>query len=466
MTKNKNLTKENSYGDDEETSRGCTSFLSFVPKLIYSFSSGFCTPNAFESLVDKEQLNEVESTESTAAVSYLALDEDPVLNESSDGDTLEIIERGNSKQDEIVYKYQCRNMIMFLLTICHTLCNHQSLETLRNHDFFFLISSLIFSIHACKVETSPRRGQHQQGGENDQESMAIKIEQKKNESMEQSPEISKSVYKPVYICPSRGTSCPTLSRQESLPVGTPFEIETETFKGQALIRFAHGVCDDSEKRDEYFATQKKETSQNTQRQIVVQGRFKKAFPMDKVLFGAMFDKPLNVPFSPRMIKFLQGVFDKFAPGIRLNLGEKRHSVLAPIGSGCHTMSINDVGEEPDITSSSLPEETFMSNCLKSSKKRAKILGNPKTASKHTFETDKIYTFHSIDHVIDLVDYQLLLPLGMKVDIIKPVGKQPFNFTAMTESDETIFSFDFWHEKILKEWLPPLPFVTFSSSVYS
>ena len=289
MTKNKNLIKENRYGDDEDTSRGCASFLSFVPKLISSFSSGFCTPNAFESLDDKDQLNEVESTDSTTAVSYPALNEDLVLDESStNGDTQEIIQRG--KQDEIVCKYQCRNMLMFLLTICHTLCNHQSLETLRNHDFFFLISSLIFSIHACKVETSPRRDQHQQGEENDQEPMAIKIEKEKSENMEQVPQISKSAYKPVYVCPSRGTSCPTLSRQESLPVGTPFEIETETFKGQALIRFAHGVCDNSEKRDEYFATQKKEVSQNVQRQIVVQGRFKKAIPMDKVLFGAMFDK--------------------------------------------------------------------------------------------------------------------------------------------------------------------------------
>lgn len=443
MIKDKNLTKENSYGDDEE---GCTSFLSFVPKLIYFFSSGFCTPNAFESLDVKDQLNEVEFLDSITDASYSDLDEDLVLDESND-DTQEIMQRG--KQDEIVYKHQSRNIIMFLLTICHTLCDHQSLKTLRNHDFFFLASSLIFSIYACKEETSAQRDQQQQE-ENDQEHMEKNKEDEKSETLEKVPQIYKSVYKPVYVCPSRGTSCPTLSRQESLPVGSPFEFETETFKGKALIRFAHGLCDESEKRDKYFATQKKETSHNIQRQFVVQGRFKKAYPTDKVLFGAMFDKPLNVPFSPRMLKFLQGVFEKFAPGIRLELGEKRHSVLAPIGSGCHTMSINNVGEEPDITSSSLPEDTFMSNCLKTSKKRAKILGNPKTASKHTFETEKVYTFHSIDHVIDLVDYQLLLPLGMKVDIMKPVGKQPCKFTAMTESDETIFSFEFWHEKILQE----------------
>ena len=447
MIKKKNLPEENRYGDDEDTShQGCTSFLSFVPKLLYSISFGFCTQNAFESLDDKNQWNEIESTDSTADVSCPTLDDDLlIVHDECNGDTKEIIQRG--KQDEIVHKYQYRNMVMFLLTLCHTLCNHQSLETLRNYDFFFLVSSLMFSIHTCKVETSPQRGQQQQG-EADKEPMEMKKEEEK--IMEQVPQISNSVYKPLYVCPSRGTSCPTLSRQESLPIGTPFEIETETFKGQALIRFAHGICDESEKRDEYFATQKKETSHNVQRQIVVQGIFKKAFPMDKVLLGSMFDKPLNVPFSPRMMKFLQGVFDKFAPGIRLELGEKRHSVLAPIGSGCHTMSINDVGKEPDITSSSLPEETFISNSLKTSKKRVKILGNPKTASKYTFETDKVYTFHSIDHVIDLVDYQLLLPLGMKVDIMKPVGKQPFNFTAITESDETIFSFDFWHEKILQE----------------
>ncbi|GFH60684.1 hypothetical protein CTEN210_17160 [Chaetoceros tenuissimus] len=438
--------------DIESTAETCFSFLpfSFVRKACKPVKFGFCPrENSFELL--EHDIDEICSND-TSLINSSSND----LHQSTDlvdlvllpdmHDETKVSMRSQEMENVKIYRSEYKNMIMLLLTMCHTLSNHQSIQTLQYHDCFFIGIMFLFSVYSWNTNTLGRT----QNVELEQTEQAPPHDFVDNDENIDESRISQCKYKPLFVRPVRGTSCPGLLPHNSLPIGSPFEIETEVFRGRALIRFAEGICENPAKQDEYFDTQNELFTQNIQRQIVIQGQFKRYIPMETVLLGGIFRKPFNIIFPPRILDFLQGVFDKFAPGIRLELGEERQAILAPILAGCHTVSIDNVGEEPDMSAPTLPENTFMSNDLKSSKERVRILGNPKTACEYKFQTHKIYTFHSIDHVIDLVNYQLHLPLGMKIDMMRPLGKQPVNFSAITKYDETIFSFDIWHEKSVQE----------------
>lgn len=48
---------------------------------------------------------------------------------------------------------------------------------------------------------------------------------------------------------------------------------------------------------------------------------------------------------------IEKIVSKLAPGIILKLRGENPAILALIGSACHTISIDQPGQEPDITSS-------------------------------------------------------------------------------------------------------------------
>jgi len=261
------------------------------------------------------------------------------------------------------------------------------------------------------------------------------------------PDVSSWKYQPVFIQPVGDTHCPRLNEKESMPIGVPFDSETNLFKGKILFRVRCGNCDDDEKRDAYM----KASKLKIQRQIVIQGMFKKAIKMDDVWFGDIYEKKLRLTIRPRIASFLQTLFNKLAPGIILDFFSERPKVLALMGSCCHTLSIDELGSEPDMTASELPENTFLSCNLESSELRKKSLGDIRKASKYTYSTDKVYTFHNIDEVVDVANFKVRLPFA-SVDIAKIIGNQPISFRAVTnveDSQESLFFFRVWHESILK-----------------
>ena len=160
--------------------------------------------------------------------------------------------------------------------------------------------------------------------------------------------------------------------------------------------------------------------------------FKKAIMRDDVWFGIVYDKKLRLaPPPPRIASIMHTLFNNLVPGIVLDLFSKDPKVLALMGSCCHTVSIDELGNEPDITSSELPENAFLSSNLEScGELRKKSLCDIRKASQYTYSTDKVYTFHNIDEVVDIANFRVRLPFA-SVDIAKVIGNQPISFRAVT-----------------------------------
>jgi len=261
------------------------------------------------------------------------------------------------------------------------------------------------------------------------------------------PDVSKWKYRPVFIQPAGGTRCPGHNPNESLPIGVPFEFESSLFKGRALFRLRNGKSnEDPDESKAYFDAH---DHFNFQRQFVIQGQFKHRTKMSEVWVGDIFDKKFKLAPPPRLGKFMSNLFTRMAPGIMIDFASSRPKVLALIGAGSHSMSIDKPGEEPDITIPILPEKTFLSHDEKSSQERKHALGNPKTASYYEFDPELVYTFHTADGVLDLAEYKLRLPI-LTMDFTRVLGDgQPMSLRAVVgDSSDSFFFFRVWHERTL------------------
>ena len=119
------------------------------------------------------------------------------------------------------------------------------------------------------------------------------------------------------------------------------------------------------------------------------------------------------------------------------------------------MSIDEPGEEPDITAVELPEKTPISHNEETSHERKRILGNPETAAKYECDPNLVYTFNTLDDCLDVADYRLRLPFT-SVDFTRVLGEgQPMSMRVVTSADdvdeaESLFYFRVWHERIFEK----------------
>ena len=144
------------------------------------------------------------------------------------------------------------------------------------------------------------------------------------------------------------------------------------------------------------------------------------------------------------------LFTRLAPAIRIDLVSSRPRVLALLGSGSHSISIDQPGEEPDMTDPVLPEKTFLSNNMKSSKGRKQKLGDTTIASTYEYDPELVYTFNTTDECLDLAEYKLRLPF-FTIDFTRVLGdRQSMSFRALEGDDESklLFFFRVWHERTL------------------
>ncbi len=259
------------------------------------------------------------------------------------------------------------------------------------------------------------------------------------------PNTSSWRYGSLFIQPSNGTNCPGIVSTESVPIGVPVAFESNLFKGRILFRFRNIESEDKSSHSTYFSS----SQYKVQRQVMIQGQFKRKHRMSEIYMGEIFGKKLNINLPPRVGRMVNKIFTRLVPGLIIDVASEKPKVLALIGAGSHAMSIDNPGDEPDITGPDVQENTFLSNDIKSSEVRKIVLGNPNEASQFEFDPNLVYTFHTIDEVLDFANYQLRLPF-MTIDIEKALGDQPMSIRAVTQPSEhtcaSLFYFRCWHER--------------------
>ena len=251
--------------------------------------------------------------------------------------------------------------------------------------------------------------------------------------------------RPIFIQPINGTS---LIGTDRVLLGEPTPFESPLFKGKCLFRLRSVKSNLNQKaQDAYFSHP---NNRKMVIQIAVQGRFKESIPMSDVYTGEEFERPLRRP-PPKIIgKLLQKVFCALIPGVKIDIYAAQPRVLCRIGGGCHSISIDDPGNEPDLAGPDLPEKTMFGSGIRNSSKRKRLLSRDKQDPENCFSPDLVYTFNNSDEFLDLGNYNVRLPLGNNLNLVNIIGSDAIGINVLTSGGRNIYAFKIWHEKLLDE----------------
>lgn len=267
---------------------------------------------------------------------------------------------------------------------------------------------------------------------------------------EKLPPVESWPQSPVFFMCHGDTEAKGYNVYESLPLGVPIEFESPIFKGKILCRLRNAPSAEPFSHNMYFEGRKRLT------QCVVQGKFKEEIKMSDVYCSNEYQRKLALVPPPTLMKIMRIMFQKMLPGVVVDLCSDKPKIQVLYAGTTQSLSINREGEEPDITKTTVAEETTLLGEIfrkNSAKRRKKILSKPKYAENYAFNTKHVYTFHNYDDAVDYGRYTLKLPVLGDFDLARTLNGQPCSFAARCKDGRTIFSFPVWHERLLDERAP-------------
>ena len=279
----------------------------------------------------------------------------------------------------------------------------------------------------------------------------------KNVTTDVLPSVDSWPHRPLFLQSAKDTIIQGLkSSTRPCPIGVPFEFETDLFKGRALIRFRDLESSDNHRQDQSYFNGRKRLSQ-----FIIQGQFKKSIKVSDLVTGREFDKPLKLVPPPVVSRIIRRILRRLAPSVEVDLSSTTPKVIANFPGSVQTMRADLPGAEPDITSDEeIQEDTALMFKAGhkyreglSVKKRKRLFSDPAKASRHSFDTHKVYTFNNYDDSIDYVDYSINLKV-YRFDMTSTLDGQPFQVMAKNKADgKHLWAFHIWNERLLpgSEW---------------
>jgi len=287
----------------------------------------------------------------------------------------------------------------------------------------------------------------------------------------------KQIVQPTEFCPGC-CDIPINNGSEAEGRSLVADFESPYFMGTMHIRIrgSYKTMEQNNYRNGYFK------GVNRHYQVIIRGCFKKdGIPMTECVTGQVFNGPLKSPGS-YISKGAVKVMNFFAPRLQAKLNGDMPFILSPLGSTPATVSIDPRGDnegdyKADVTISERHEEPFVASrtlipvskntASSSSATRAK---NRKKAfdklcasnnKSITFQTDKVYTFEFLQHLIDFENFELglgsllgkfkldTLLNGKCINIMAAHQRHPIEGEIVNQSLDTLWSFDLWHETLLE-----------------
>ena len=141
-----------------------------------------------------------------------------------------------------------------------------------------------------------------------------KEEQVAVEQREVVPRVSSWPHRPILLCDN--------NEGGPLSLGTPFDFETDLFKGKMLVRLQGVPSDDPAADAKYFDGRQRRF------QAIVQGRFKREIRVSELMTGHVFARPLkNLP--PKwLVAVAERMIMQLAPSMQVQLRQKNPQALS------------------------------------------------------------------------------------------------------------------------------------------
>ncbi|KAG0360840.1 hypothetical protein BG005_009804 [Podila minutissima] len=261
---------------------------------------------------------------------------------------------------------------------------------------------------------------------------------------------------------------PVLPNDDAQPVW----IESDEFVGQVVIRIRgfnraqSGHLPDALPDSSWFHQPSAGSNLNS---IQIQGRFKREWAGDQVVFGVQFDQPLRLPpFSSLAFEFVKF----FDPGVEGDIEGEKPWVFSPLIVTMNTVSVSNwssrvESEEPPQNRVLPPwpstrgqhiveNTTILFNDNKqgevattdvdlgpsnpiatNASKRRSHFPKVENRTKLMFKPDQVFGFDFFNPILDLAKFKLRVP-GVSFDITKPLNGQPLTFVMKSKDSSVVF----------------------------
>lgn len=264
------------------------------------------------------------------------------------------------------------------------------------------------------------------------------------------PDVEEWPHRPLFVC----LNTPVCSSHKvpqyglgSCPIGVPFKFESDLFIGTCLIRLKGANSDDPEGDEEYFAGRKRIF------QSVIQGQFKEKVSVADLLTGHEFTRPLkNLP-HPWVLKTATNFIGKVSPGANIVVHTEQPYVEALLSGSSQVIRGDMPGNEPNIACKNLVEDcsvlggVFQDGNMPVAR-RKRILSNPARCRDYSFDCETVYTFEFYQNLFDASTYSLDLGFT-KIGCSQVLNGQPIQWLGKMRDGRYLWSFQIWHEKLLK-----------------
>lgn len=264
------------------------------------------------------------------------------------------------------------------------------------------------------------------------------------------PPPSNWAHRPVFLCVNTG-ACPELTVPKygagSCPLGVPFHFSSDLFEGICLVRLRDVPSDDPDGDSAYFDGRRRKF------QGIVQGRFKEELKVSDVLTGHEFVRPLKRLPPAWILRTSTSLIRKLAPGAEIDLDVRQPKAMSLLAATSQEVSADMPGTEPKITSNNIKEDMAVFGGIFSqgdvpTSRRKKYLADPQHAAEYKFDTESVYTFDFYQNMLDVATYSLDLGFT-KIGLAKNLDGQPIQIMSKTTDGRYLWSFQVWHEKLLK-----------------
>ncbi|RKO87151.1 hypothetical protein BDK51DRAFT_21511, partial [Blyttiomyces helicus] len=241
----------------------------------------------------------------------------------------------------------------------------------------------------------------------------------------------------------------------------PLLLDSEHFSGYLVVRVLNfsGMTPDSKKplhapSSNYFH------GRNRRYSIMIQGRFKKAWNGDDVIFGLDFDSKVRMPTGAGLGLKIAKWLD---PALDADLYADKPWIFSPLVSAMNSMGVapadavpsdaapakSDTPADPllgkwSYHSHMVPEDATLlftdrasAPSLTAYEKRKKFFADPKNRRAVTFSPELVYCMDFYDAYFDFNNIALKLP-GFSINAIKYWDGQPLQFRCRTRDRSVVF----------------------------
>ncbi|KAF9388115.1 hypothetical protein CPB97_001566 [Podila verticillata] len=262
---------------------------------------------------------------------------------------------------------------------------------------------------------------------------------------------------------------PILPNDDARPVW----IESDEFVGQVVVRIRGFNKAQSARHSDvlpespWFSHSSAGSNLNS---IQIQGRFKREWAGDKVVFGVQFDQPLRLPpFSSIAFEFVKF----FDPGVEGDIEGEKPWVFSPLIVTMNTINVShlvtdgvDMGASPAnrvlppwpstggehiventaILFRETKEEGGEATCVDltpsnliatNASKRRSHFSKAEHRTKLMYKPDQVFGLDFFNPILDLAKFKLKVP-GVSFDITKPLNGQPLTFVLKSKDSSVVF----------------------------